>query len=96
MTNNFQFQATGVQHVTATVDYLWLNTGTKAKVNQSCAITGGSAEVVLYDSANAEVYRRNLAANGDSTSAAGIPGNWTVRVILNDLSGTLNFRAQMQ
>lgn len=92
--DNFQFQATGVQNVTTTAMYVWHNTGTSAKVNQSSAITGGGAEVVLRDAANVEVYRRSLSMNGDSISVAGTPGNWTITVTLSSLDGTLNFRAE--
>ncbi|HLF13625.1 MAG TPA: hypothetical protein VI932_01880 [Bacteroidota bacterium] len=92
--DNFQFQATAVQDVTTTAMYLWNNTGTRAKVNQSSAITDGAAEVVFRDADNVEVYRRSLSLNGDSTSAVGAPGNWTVVVTLTTLDGTLNFRAE--
>ena len=47
--DNFQFQATGVTNVSTTVIYFWSNSGTKAKVNQSSAITGGAADVVLLE-----------------------------------------------
>lgn len=92
--DNFQFQATGIQNVTTSAVYVWNNTGTRAKVNQSSAITDGAAEVVLRDAAGVEVYRRSLSLNGDSTSVVGTPGNWTIIVTLNSLDGTLNFRAE--
>ena len=92
--DNFQFQATAVQNVTTTAVYLWNNTGTRAKVNHSSAITDGAAGVVLRDANNVEVYRRSLSLNGDSTSVVGVPGNWTVIVTLTNLDGTLNFRAE--
>ncbi len=92
--DNFQFQATAIQNVSTTAVYTWNNTGAQAKVNQSSAITGGSAEVVFRDAANVEVYRRSLALNGDSTSSVGTPGTWTVVVTLTTLDGTLNFRAE--
>jgi len=92
--DNFQFQATAIQNLTTTVVYTWNNTGSRAKVNQSSAITDGSAEVVIRDAANVEVYRRSLSLNGDSTSTVGPPGTWTVIVTLTNLDGTLNFRAE--
>ncbi len=92
--DNFQFQATAIENVSTTAVYTWNNTGTQAKVNQSSAITGGSAEVVFRDASNVEVYRRSLALNGDSTSSVGTPGTWTIVVTLTTLDGTLNFRAE--
>lgn len=93
-TDNFQFQATGVTNVTSTLTYTWQNTGTSASVNQSCAITAGSAELVILDKNGAQVYSNNLTANGTFTTSTGVTGNWTIRVTLTNCSGTLNFRAQ--
>ena len=92
--DSFQFQATGVNGVTQTLTYTWRNTGTQANVDQSCALTGGSATLVLSDSTGAEIYARGLSENGSFTSSAGQAGNWTIRVVLDDVKGTLNFRVQ--
>ena len=92
--NNFQFQATGVTNVTTTVNYDWQNTGTTANVNQSCAITGGSATLTIIDANAVQVYNGNLADDGTFTTTAGTAGTWTIRVTLTNLTGTLNFRAQ--
>lgn len=92
--DNFQFQATAVRNLTTVATYQWSNSGTRAKVNQSSAVTDGSAEVVLFDGNGTEVYRRLLNVNGDSTSAVGAAGTWRVTVTVSNLSGTLNFRAE--
>ena len=92
--NNFQFQATGVQTVTTTLTYQWQNSGTGASVNQATTITAGSATVTLYDSTNTMVYTRNLADNGTFAASAGAIGSWTIKVVLVDYSGTVNFRVQ--
>ena len=94
--DNFAFQATAVKNVSTTLQYTWSNSGDSAKVNQACAITGGSATVTLLDDGGTQVYTNSLASNGDFFSSLGVPGNWTVRVVLSHLSGTLNFRAQKQ
>jgi hypothetical protein len=72
--------------------YAWENTGTMAKANHSCAMTGGSATLVLDDAAPAQVYSESLGQNGDFFSTAGSGGTWTVRIVLSHASGTLNFR----
>lgn len=92
--DNFQFQATGLTGVTQTLTYRWRNTGIQANVDQSCSITRGTATLVLSDSTGAQVYSRNLAENGTFASTAGAPGNWTIRLTLSQVKGTLNFRVQ--
>ena len=92
--DDFQFQATGVTGVTQTLNYSWRNTGVQANVNQACSITGGSATLVLRDSTGAQVYSRNLADNGTFVSSAGEASAWSMQIVLSNLSGTLNFRAQ--
>jgi hypothetical protein len=93
--DNFQFQVTSMQNYTGTLDYAWSNTGPMADVDQSCQITAGAATLVLLDNAGAEVYSGNLSEGGSYTSSAGNNGNWTIRVMLSGVSGTLNFRADM-
>ncbi len=92
--DNFQLQATNVNDVTQIVDYSWTNTGTAANVDQSCAITSGSADLFLYDSANTLVYTKDLAQGGSDVSATGVAGTWKIRVRLIDVNGTVNFRVQ--
>jgi len=91
-TDNFQFQVTSMKNYTGTLEYAWDNTGTMAKANHSCAMTGGSATLVLVDAATSQVYSQSLAQNGDFFSSAGASGGWKVRVVLTKASGTLNFR----
>ena len=92
--DNFQFQATGVTNITATLDYIWRNSGTTANVNQACTITGGTATLTIFDDSLVQVYTKDLKVNGTDTTFAGIAGHWTIRVSLTDVSGTLNFRVQ--
>ena len=93
-TDNFQFQVTAATNVTATVTYPWQNTGKSASVNQSSAITGGSAVVTLFDSLQIQRYTSSLSANGTFMTDTAGAGTWMIRVDLTNLSGTLNFRAQ--
>ncbi|MGE5178730.1 MAG: hypothetical protein ACM3PF_06530 [Bacteroidota bacterium] len=93
-TDTFQFQATGLTGVTQTLTYTWRNTGTQSSVDQSCAITGGTATVTLSDSTGTQVYSRSLAQSGSFPSTAGLAGAWSIRVTLSQVQGTLNFRAQ--
>ena len=94
LTDSFQLQATDVTGVTATVQYSWQNTGTMANVNQASVKNAGTAVLTISDAGGTQVYSQDLAANGTFQTTAGTTGGWTVRVVLNDFSGTLNFRAE--
>ena len=93
--DNFSFQATAVQNVTATLTYTWPNSGTRATINHSSVITGGSAAVTVYDVNDSLVYTKGLVASASEPSTTGIAGNWKIVVVLTNVSGTLNFSAQM-
>lgn len=92
--DNFEFQATGVSNVTWTYTYTWSNSGTTASVNQSTTVTAGTAVVTVLDKNGAQVYTQSLSANGTFATSAGVTGNWTVRVVFTNYSGTVNFRVQ--
>ena len=92
--DSFQFQATGVTNVSTTIEYVWQNNGTRATINQSSAITGGSATVTLFDPSQVERYSSSLAVNGTFQSDTATAGSWRIHVTLTNLSGTLNFRVQ--
>jgi outer membrane biogenesis lipoprotein LolB len=92
--DSFQFQATGVTNVTQNLSYNWLNSGTTANIDQSCAITQGSARIQIRDNQGTLVYDSTLDVGGTFVTSAGATGTWTIRVILNGVDGTLNFRAQ--
>lgn len=91
---NFQLQATNVRSVTNTFEYTWQNAGTTANVNQATTIAAGSAQLTILDSQGTQVYTRNLSDNGTFTTTAGTTGAWTIRMVLTNYSGTLNFRVQ--
>lgn len=93
-TDNFEFQVTDVQNFSNTLLYTWRNTGTQADVNQATTLTRGAATLVIDDADGAEVYSKNLDANGTFQTEVGASGDWRIRVVIVDASGTLNFRVQ--
>jgi hypothetical protein len=93
-TDNFAFQSTNVSNVTQTLQYTWQNTGTRADVNQASSITSGSATITIRDSAGLQVYTASLSSNGTFMTGSGTAGGWTIRLVLTNLKGTLNFRVQ--
>lgn len=92
--DSFQFQATNVTNLNQILTYTWRNTGTQANVDQSSSITAGTATLSLRDSTGAQVYTRSLTEGGSLASGVGLAGNWTIRVTLTGVRGTLNFRVQ--
>ena len=94
VTDNFQLQATGVTGRTASLNYNWTNTGTVALVNHSTTTSAGSARVVIHDAAGVLVYNEALVPSLNEPTIAGTAGTWTIQLVLDGYSGTLNFRVQ--
>lgn len=92
--DSFQFQVTALTNVTTTVEYDWTHTGTVANVNQSTALSAGTATLTIRDAAGAQVYQRSLTDNGTFQTTAGTSGRWRIRVALQGASGAVNFRVQ--
>lgn len=94
VTNSFEFQVTDLVRVSDALEYRWQNDGTTATINQSTVLTAGTATLTLRDATGTQVYSRSLTENGTFTSAAGTAGQWRVRVVFSNASGTANFRVQ--
>ena len=92
--DSFQFQVTDTKNYSHTYSYTWANSGTAATVNQSSSVSGGDATLILKDNTGTTVYTKSLKQNGTFTTTAGVAGNWTIQLLANKVSGTLNFRAQ--
>ncbi len=94
ITDDFQFQATALTNVSQTLTYTWNNTGVSANINQSCSMTGGSAALTIKDADGTVVFSSDLTENGTLVTSDGTAGNWTIIVVLTNVDGTLNFRAE--
>ncbi|MBU8872018.1 MAG: hypothetical protein KOO60_14215 [Gemmatimonadales bacterium] len=92
--DSFSLQATSVLGVTLTRDYAWQNTGVVANVNQATTVTNGSASLKILDTVGEQVYQENLASNGTSGTSDGMTGDWTIRMVLTNFSGTINFSVE--
>src|SRR5574341_1242318 len=57
--DNFQFQVTGLNGLTTTVQYGWQNSGTAATVNHSSAVSGGTANLIIKDAVDRKSTRLN-------------------------------------
>ena len=90
--DNFQFQVTAMSNYSGTLQYAWSNTGAMAVIDQACAVSAGTATLRLLDDSGAEVYSKDLSQGGSYTSVAGISGVWSIKIVLSNTTGTLNFR----
>jgi hypothetical protein len=94
--DDFAVQATALDNVSETLTYTWTMTGTVADVDQSGSVSGGSGTLTILDDEGTEVYSRNLAQTGTFETDAGIAGDWTIRIVMDGMSGVLNVRVQAQ
>ena len=92
--DSFEFQVSELSGYSSTLTYNWSDSGVAANVNQSAAITDGTARLVILDAAGNQVYSRDLTENGTFVTTQGQAGSWKLRVVFSDASGTLNFRVQ--
>ena len=93
-TQSFEFQVSAVQNYTGSFNYTWDNASTFASVDQSSAVTSGTATLTIKDAAGEVVYNRSLAEDGSFPTPAGTAGDWVLTVSLAGVSGDLNFRAE--
>jgi len=93
--DHFSYQVSSIQSYWGTASYSWSNSGAQATINQACAVSAGSATLVVLDGATAQVYSRSLADNGTFTTGSGTPGTWTIRIVYDGVSATVNFRADV-
>jgi hypothetical protein len=93
-TDSFQWQVTDLSSVTQFLNYTWVNTGTSADVSQSSSLTAGSAGLEVRDGAGTTVFVGDLSQGGTFQTAPGVAGDWSVRVVLANASGTFNFRLE--
>lgn len=92
--DNFEFQVSSLSNYSGTLTYNWSNSGIAASVDQSTAILGGTATLVLQDAGGTTVYTRDLADDGTFITTDGSAGTWRIRVVFEDTDGTINFRVQ--
>lgn len=90
----FQFQITAARNVTTTLNYSWVNSGTRATINHATARQQGTATVTIFDASDQQVYTHSLVASATEQSAVGVAGTWKVRIVFGDFDGTANFRAE--
>ena len=92
----FSFQATGLQDVTDAVAYTWSVSSGRVIIHPATATISGTIVLNIRDAAGAVIYNGTVPASGDISPPAGSAGAWTIKVTLQNYSGTINFAVQMQ
>jgi len=90
----FQFQITAARDVTTTLNYSWVNSGTRATINHATARQQGTATVTVFDANNQQVYTHSLVASATEQSTVGVAGTWRIRIVFGDFDGSANFRVE--
>lgn len=90
----FEFKITDVRLVTQQLRYQWQNTGINATIENWSDIGEGAVTLTLIDAAGQDVFSSDLAQTGVFFSSAGELGNWTVRINLTNVSGTVHFQVR--
>lgn len=93
-TDDFQLQVTNLGNVSATLRYLWSNTGDSASINQATVLTGGSATLSIRGPDSVIVYQSDLTGNGTFQSSLSTAGTWYIELRLRKADGDVNFRVQ--
>jgi hypothetical protein len=94
LTDDFSFQVTGVDNGSGAFTYAWQNTGTAAKVDRSSDVTAGAVALTIRDASGTVVLADPVPWSGSVTTATGVSGAWSIQVVFDHASGTVNFRAQ--
>lgn len=92
--DDFAIQATALDNISQTLVYEWQMTGTTANVDQSGTVSAGSGTLTILDDNGTAVYTRSLAQTGSVQTDPGTAGTWTIRIVLDGMSGVLNVRVQ--
>lgn len=92
--DTFAYQVSSIQNFSGTSTYQWQNSGTSANVNLSAEQSGGGALLVVIDANGTEVFSHSLGDNGTFVTATGVAGTWTIRVVYDSFTGTVNFRSE--
>lgn len=94
ITDSFEYQVQSVSNYSRTASYTWTNTGTVAAVDHSSVVSDGVGTLEVFAADGVQVYSGTLSDSGSTQSAAGVAGDWTVRITYASFSGTVNFRVQ--
>ena len=92
--DQFELQLSALADVTDRRTFEWQNTGTRATLDVSEEVLGGSAILTVRDADGTVLYEADIADDHDATTPAGTAGLWMIELELTHTTGTFNFRIQ--
>ena len=87
----FQFTATDLRNVNDRETWTWPNPAPQAALTHDSFIHHGYGILVVLDAAGQVVDSTLLELNLEAETKSGIPGNWTVILVLASARGRVNF-----
>jgi hypothetical protein len=87
----FEFSATDLRNVNDQVTWVWPNSAPVASFKHNSFIHHGYGIVIITDAAGTMVDSTLLELNLDAETKAGVPGDWTIRMILASARGRVDF-----
>lgn len=95
-TDLFQYSILAMTGRKDTQSYTWQNTGPRAQIDVTPAITSGGALLTVRDADGTVLYQEEVRDGIDSLTAAGTPGAWAVQVNFEDTYGSFSFTLTKQ
>jgi hypothetical protein len=90
----FEFKIGTAKTLTMSQNYAWWNPDSSATVRQGSDIQGGEALLEIRDADGAVVHSKNLREQGTMVSLKGKPGMWSVKVTLDNATGSVRFQVE--
>jgi hypothetical protein len=87
---------------TTTLHYTWQHGGNVAQFTLGNTALGGgtltpisgTASMTIHDAAGTQVYAHGLNGDAADTTAAGMPGNWTIDLAFTNVNGDIVFEVK--
>lgn len=95
-TDLFQYGALSLAGRKDSASYTWQNTGPRAQVEVSPALSGGGATLTIRDAVGTILYQEDVRDDIDALSAPGTPGAWNVRIDFENTVGSFTFTLTKQ
>lgn len=91
-TDHFEFKISDVRFLSDILEYRWKNSGITANIYNGSTITEGEVLLEITDLNRIEVFSGSLKNKGNFFTTSGIVGDWTIKLHLKDVKGTIHFR----
>lgn len=87
----FQFSAADLRNVNEKITWVWLNPAPKAALSHDSFIHHGYGILIITDAAGVQVDSTLLELDLETETRVGVPGDWTLTLILASARGRAHF-----